>query len=98
MSEASKARPSVAWLERVAETRTSPGGSKFWDFPVVDVEDATTWVRVHEPSSDGSHPCDLFSGYEEVPVGVGIENFPSNLREIKTLLQVLGAYPLEAIP
>ena len=78
------------WMCLVAGSpKRNSVGTEFWDLSIVtEHSQGDTFLRVHDPASDGSWPTDLFSKCDQH--GVGIVNWPTTQEQLSDLMRVLG--------
>lgn len=78
------------WMIEIAgQPIRSEIGTEFWDFPITTENSQNdSFLRVHDPCSDGYWPTDLFSIPEAH--GVGIANWPRTQQQLIDLMRVLG--------
>ena len=64
-------------------------GGEYWDFPIASrySKCGETYLRIHEPCSDGEWATDLFDAEGHA---VGIVNWPTSRQQLLQLLDALG--------
>lgn len=78
---------SIGGLEQTVPSQPTQGRLTYWDFPIVTEHSQSTFLRIHEPDSDGEWAVDLF---DRDGNGVGIVNWPRTREQFRQLAIALG--------